>query len=88
MRRSGAAAWCAQVVTEHGGEHLVQAQGFLQLRVARVQLLLLPMQLVEHLRLAAQDVRVHRLVEEIHGTGFIAAEMAERVARNAAAWVS
>ena len=45
------------------------------------ELLLLPMQLEEHVRLVPQDVRLDRLVEEVDRAGFVALEHAVLVAR-------
>ena len=57
----------SQVVAEHGGEHLVQPQRLGAVVELARQLLLLPVELEEHVRLVAQDVRLDRLVEEVDG---------------------
>ena len=63
-----------QVVAEHAGEHLVQPQRLLLLLQRGHELLFLAVQLEEHFRLAAQDVRLERLVEEVDRAGVVALE--------------
>ena len=56
------------------GEHLVQAQRLGALAQLVRELLLLAVQLEEHVGLVAQDVRLDRLVEEVDRAAVVALE--------------
>ena len=64
----------AQIVAEHRGEHLVEPKRLGPLLQLLQQLLLLAMELEEHVRLVLQDVRLDRLVEEVDRAGVVALE--------------
>ena len=73
----------AQLVGQGRQELILPAVGFPQRLGLRLQLvalfgdlLALPIQLEEHLGLAAQDVRLDRLLNEVDGAGLVAAKPA------------
>ena len=57
----------AQVVAQHRHEHLVQAERLGPLLQLLHELLLLPVQLEEHVGLVREDARLDRLVEKVDG---------------------
>jgi hypothetical protein len=66
----------AQVVAEHGDEHVAQPQHVVELSQLLRQLLLLPVELDEGLDLAAQEAGIDRLVQEVDRPGLVPLERA------------
>ncbi len=78
----------AQLVRQGGQELVLAAVGLLQrlglrleLVALRGDLLALTVELEEHVRLAAQNVGLDRLVDEVDGAGLVAAKAALAVGR-------
>jgi hypothetical protein len=71
----------AQIVAEHGGEHLLQPQCLRALLQFLHQLLPLTIQLKKDLGLVPEDVWLDRLVQEVDGAGVVPAKHALVVAR-------
>jgi hypothetical protein len=70
----------AQVVTEHGHEHLGEAQSFRALLQPVRKLLRLAIELEKDVGLALENVRVDRLVEKVDGARLVALEKSVLVA--------
>ena len=66
----------AQIVAEHGHQHLVRIEQLLHGRELRRELLLLALDLDEHIDLRIEDARIERLVEKVHRARFVAAKRA------------
>ena len=66
--------WRAQIVSQHCREQLIAMQHFRVAGELFAQYLPVPVELEEDLRLARQQLRRDRLVEEIHRAGLVAAE--------------
>ncbi len=71
----------AQIVAQHGHQHLVGFQHLARGYELRGQLTLLLFELHENIDLRLKDARIERLVEEIHRAGFVAAERPRGVLR-------